>query len=90
MNHVEHLCHGNVCKESETISPGQDENAEDKFTLSVSVETKGVSAIADTVPPNAETATSQTVTGGSKIARRESCRVAASKQKAGRPEMSLL
>ena len=38
--------------------------------------------MADSVPPNVETATLQTVTGGGKNARRESRREAASKKKA--------
>ena len=40
--------------------------------------------MADSVPPNAETEASQTVTGRSKNAQRESCRVAPSKKKATR------
>ena len=55
-----------------------------KSTGSAAVDAKGVLAMADSVPPNAETEASQTVTGRSKNARRESRRVAASKKKATR------
>ena len=82
MTAVEHSCHCNVCKGSETMPPGQYENAERESTVSVAVDVKGVLAMADNVPPNAETATSQTVTGGGKNARCESRHVAASTKKA--------
>ena len=84
MNAVEDRCHGNDREDDETMPPGQDENAEGKSTVSVAVDTKGVLAMADSVPPNAETEASQTETGRSKNARRESRRVAASKKKATR------
>ena len=61
----------------------QDENAEGNNTVSVAAEAEGVSAMVGSVPPNAETATSQTVAGGGKNAHRESCRVAASMKNAG-------
>ena len=64
------------------MPPGKDENAEGKSTISVAVDAKCVLAMADSVPPNAETEASQTVPGRSKNARRESRRVAASKKKA--------
>ena len=63
---------------------GQDENAEGKSTVSIAIDTRGVLAMADSVPPNPETATLQKMIGGGKNARRESCRVAASKKKASR------
>ena len=62
------------------MPPGQDENREGNSTVSVDVDAKGVLAMADSVPPNAETEASQTVTGRSKNARRESRRVAPSKK----------
>ena len=66
------------------MPPGQDENAGGKSTVSVAVDAKGVLAMADSVPPTAETEASQTVTGRSKNARRESHRGAASKKKVTR------
>ena len=85
VNTVEGRCYGNDREGDETMPPGQDENAEGKSTVSsVDVDAKGALAMADSVPPNAETEASQTVTGRSKNARRESRRVAASKKKATR------
>ena len=84
VNAVEGRCYGNDREDDETMPPGQDENAERKSTVSVAVDAKGALAMADSVPPNAETEASQTVTGRSKNARRESRRVAASKKKATR------
>ena len=62
------------------MPPGPDENAEGKSAVADDVDAKGVLVMADSVPPNAETEASQTVTGRSKNARRESRRVAASKK----------
>ena len=84
VNAVEGRCYGNDREAGETMPSGQDENAEGNSTVSVAVDAKGVLAMPDSVPPNAETGTSQTVTGRSKNARRESRRVAAFKQKAMR------
>ena len=71
MNVVQYLCQGNVCNDSETMPPGQDENAEEKSTASVAVDAKGVLAMADGVQPNVETATLRMmVIGGGKNARR--------------------
>ena len=66
------------------MPPGQDEDAEGKSTVAVAVDAKAVLAMADSVPPTAETEASQTVTGRSNDARRESRRVAASKKNAKR------
>ena len=82
VNAVEGRCYGNDREGDETMPPGQNENAEGNSTVSVDV--KVVLAMADSVPPNAETEASQTVTGRSKNARRESRQVAASKKKATR------
>ena len=84
VNAVEGHCYGNDREGDETIPPGRDENAEGKSTISAAVDAKGVFAMADSVPRIAETEASQTVTGRSKNARRESRRVAASKKKATR------
>ena len=81
VNAVEGRCYGNDREDDETMPPGHDENAEGKYTVSVAVDAKGVLSMAGSVPPNAETEVSQTVTGRSKNARRESRRVAASKKK---------
>ena len=90
MNAVEGLCYGNDLEGDETMPPRQDENAEGKSTVSVAVDAKGVLAMADSVPRNADTEASQTVTGRSKNARLESRRVAASKKRQRVFEMSLL
>ena len=84
VNALEGRCYGNDREDDETMPPGQDENAERKSTVSAAVDAKGVLAMADSVPPNAETEASQTVTRGGKSARHESRRVAASKKKATR------
>ena len=84
MNAVEGHCYGNDREGDETMPPGQDENAEGKSTVSADVDAKGVLAMADGVPPTAETEVSQTVIGRCKNARRASRRVAASKKKAAR------
>ena len=63
VNAVEGLCYGNDREGDETMPPGQEENAEGKSTISVDVHATGVLAMTDSVPPNAETEASQTVTG---------------------------
>ena len=72
MNAVEGRCYGTNREDGETMPPGQDKNAEGKSTISAAVDAKGVLAMADSMPPNAETEASQTVTGGGNNARRES------------------
>ena len=82
MNAVEGRCYGNDREGDDMMPPRQDENAKGKSTVPVDVDAKGVLAMADSVPPTTETEASQTVTGRSKNARRESRRLAASKKKA--------
>ena len=53
VNAVEGRCNGNDCEGDEMMPPGQGENAEGKSTVSVDVDAKGVSVMADSVPPTA-------------------------------------
>ena len=62
VNAVERHCYGNDREGDEMMPPGQVENTEGKSTVSVADDAKGVLAMADSVPPNAETEASQTVT----------------------------
>ena len=72
------------CGGNENESPRLNVIAAGNSTVLSIVPDKGVSAMADCVPPDAEATEVQTVTGGSNSARCESRRVAAAKKKAAR------
>ena len=55
MNTVQSHCYGNDCEGDEMMPSRQDENAEGKSTVLVDVDAEGVLAMADRVPPTAET-----------------------------------
>ena len=84
VNVVEHGCHGNACESDVTESPRLDVNVHGDSAAISAPPDKGVSAIADSVPPIAEEAKVQTVSGGGASAQRESRCVAAAKRNAAR------
>ena len=84
VNAVERHCHGSDCGGTENESPRLNESADGNFTVFSVVPYERLSAMADCVLPEAEATEIQTVTVGSKSARRESRRVAAAKKKAAR------
>ena len=84
VNAVERDCYGNACNDDVRESPRLDENLHgDSAAYSVSP-VNGVSAMADSVPPVAEEAEAQTVTGEAAQARCESRRAAAARRNAAR------
>ena len=84
MNAVERACYGNACNGDERESPRLDENLHGDPAAFSAPPVNGVSAMADSVPPVAEEAEIQTVTGEAARARRESRRVAAARRNAAR------
>ena len=84
VNSVEHACYGNACNGDVRESPRLDEHVHGDSAACSAPPVNGVSAMADSVPPVAEEAEIQTVTGEGAQARRESRRVAAARRNAAR------
>ena len=84
VNAVERACYGNACNGDVRESPRLDENVHGDSAAFSAPPVNGVSAMADSVPPVAEEAEIQTVTGEAAQARRESRRVAAAGRNAAR------
>ena len=84
VNAVERACYGNACNGDVRESPRLDENVHGDSAAFSSPPVNGVSAMADGVPPVAEEAEIQTVSGEAAQARRESRRVAAARRNATR------
>ena len=87
VNNVERACYGNACNGDVRESPRLDENVHRDSAAYSAPPVNGVSAMADSVPPVAEEAEIQTVTGEAQ-ARRESRRVAAAWRDAVRVRVS--
>ena len=80
VNAVERACYGNACNGDVRESPRQDENVHGDSAAFSAPPVNGVSAMADSVPPVAEDAEVQTVTGEAAQSRR----VAAARRNAAR------
>ena len=84
MNAVEHGYHDKACDDGVTESPRLHVSVQGDSAAFSAPPDKGVSAMADSVPPVAEEAEVQTVTCGGASAQRESRRAAAARRNAAR------
>ena len=84
VNAVGRACYGNACNADVRESPRLDENVHGDSAAFSAPPVNGVSAMGDSLPPVAEEAEIQTVTGEAAQARRESRCVAAAIRNAAR------